>query len=350
MNRKDRKEGKGIDSHKDFLRRIKSGQIGPLYLFEGTEVYLREQALRELTEAAVDPGLRDFNFAVMSVGQDGLDEALGLARQYPMVSQRRMVVVKDFESINDDRQLEALKDYCREPSETTVLVFVTGGLDNRRTVSTILRKGCETVKFEPLDDSVGAPNWVRDYVQQAGGAIDQPSAAYLVGMVGSDLMRLSMELDKLLAYTSEKGRITRAEIDQLVRYSRDHSNFDIPDAIFAGDRKRALMVLDHIFTNPQDPPQTLSLLILGAISSNYRRLLMAKDLMRQNVPNSELAKALGMSPYAVTHINEKARKMRTEQLVSGLKRIAETDAALKSSLATPRLQMELLICELCPGK
>ena len=73
-------------------------------------------------------------------------------------------------------------------------------------------------------------------------------------------------------------------------------------------------------------------------------------LMRQNIPNSELASKLGISPYAATHVNEKARKVPEERLVSGIKRIAETDAALKTSLATPRLQLELLICELCPGR
>ncbi|QQS48843.1 MAG: DNA polymerase III subunit delta [Acidobacteriota bacterium] len=342
--------GNTLKEFRDFLKQIENGQIGPLYLFEGTELYLREQALRKLTEAAVDAGVRDFNYAVVSAVEEGLDEALGLARQYPMISARRMVVVKDFETISDDRQIEALKDYFRDPSETTVLVFVTNGLDNRRTISTILRKGCETVRFDPLDEQTGAPNWVRDYVHQAGGAIDAGTAAYLVGMVGTSLLRLTTELDKLLAYAGEKGRITRAEIDELTLYTHEHTNFEITDAIINGDRRRALRVLDHIFTNPPENPQTLSLFILGAIASNYRRMLMAKELMRQNVPNSELAKALGMSPYAVTHINEKARKMQTGKLISGIRRIAETDAALKSSMATPRLLIEFLICELCPGR
>ncbi len=340
--------GNTLKEIRDFQKRIESGSIGPLYLFEGTELYLREQALKRLTEAAVDAGVRDFNYAAVSAVENGLDEALGLARQYPMISARRMVVVREFESISDDRQIEALKDYFRDPSETTVLVFVTNGLDNRRTISTILRKGCETVRFDPLDEQAGAPNWVRDYVHQAGGAIDPGSAAYLVGMVGTSLLRLSTELDKLLAYTG--GRITRVEIDELTLYTHEHTNFEITDAIINGDRRRALRVLDHIFANPPENPQTLSLFILGAIASNYRRMLMAKELMRQNVPNSELAKALGMSPYAVTHVNEKARKMQTGKLISGIKRIAETDAALKSSMATPRLLLEFLICELCPGR
>ncbi len=337
-----------IKSQSDFYRRLQNNQFAPLYLFEGGEIYLRDQALKKLIEVSIDQSVRDFNFARISVVQGNLDEALGLARQFPMISPRRILMVTGFEAINDEKQLELLKDYLRVPAETTVLVFVSDGLDNRRNIATMLRKSCEVVNFEPLDDREGAPNWVRDYVARTGCFIEPSAAAYLVGMVGVNLMRLSTESDKLTAYVGEKGRITKTEIDELVRYSREHSNFELTDAIIDGDRKRALTLLDHIFANPPESPQTLSLLILGAIASNYRKILMAKELMRQNAPNSEVAKAVGMSPYSVTRFNERARKIETDRVVKGIERIAQTDVALKSSLATPRLQLELLICELCP--
>lgn len=335
-------------SQSDFYRRLQNNEIGPLYLLEGHERYLRDQALKKLTEIVVDAAVRDFNYATISVAHGNLDEALAMARQFPMISARRMVVVAGFEAINDEKLLELLKDYLRAPAETTVLVFVSDGLDNRRNIATMLRKACEVVKFDPLDDREGAPNWIRDYVARAGSFIDPAAATYLVGTVGVDLLRLSTELEKLIAYAGDKGKITRTEIDELVRYSREHSNFELTDAIVDGNRKRALTLLDHIFANPPEPPQALSLMILGAIASNYRKMLLAKELMRQNAPNSEVAKAVGMSPYGVTKFNERVRKIETDRILKGIARIAQTDIALKSSLATPRLQLELLICELCP--
>jgi len=95
-------------------------------------------------------------------------------------------------------------------------------------------------------------------------------------------------------------------------------------------------------------PETLSLLILGAIASNYRKMLAAKELMRRNAPNAEVAKAVGMPPFIVTRFNERVRKIDATRILRGIARIAETDVALKTSLATPRLQIEVLICELCP--
>ncbi len=335
-------------SQSEFHRKLQSGRLAPLYLFEGSERYLRDQTLKRLLEVSVDEAARDFNFARVSVAQGDLDGALALARQLPMMSARRMVVVTGFEAISDDKHLDALKDYLRAPSETTVLVFVSDALDNRRNVSTMLRKACEVVSFDPLDEREAAPQWVRDYVARAGAFIEPQAAAYLVGMVGVDLTRLSTELDKLINYVGEKGRIGKPEIDSLVLNSRERSNFELTDAILDGDRRRALNLLDRIYANASERPETLSLMILGAIASNYRKMLAAKELMSRNAPNAEVAKAVGMSPYAVTRFNERVRKMDAARILRGIARIAETDVALKTSLATPRSQIEVLICQLCP--
>lgn len=337
-----------LKSQNDFFRALQQGKFAPVYLFVGAEHFLREQALSKLLDAAVDASVRDFNHASISVAQGNLGEALNLALQYPMISARRMVVVTGFEAISDEAALEALRKYLLSPVETTVLVFVSDGLDNRRNISTMLNKGATVVSFDPLDEREAAPQWAREYVSRAGGQIDAASASYLVGMVGGDLTRLSNELDKLMAYVGEKGRISRPEIDELVLYTREHSNFELTDAILDGNRKRALDLLDRIYENSSENPQSLSLMILGAIASNYRKMLGAKELMRQNAPNSEVAKTVGMSPYAVTRLNERVRKVETARILKGMERIAQTDVALKSSLATPRMQLEVLICELCP--
>jgi DNA polymerase III subunit delta len=340
--------GHSLKSQSEFHRRLQSGRIAPLYLFEGAERYLRDQALKKLIDVAVDAAALDFNFAKISVAQGNLDDALAMARQFPMISAWRLVVVTGFEAISDDKQLDALKDYLRAPSETTALVFVSDAMDNRRNIATMLRKACEVVSFDPLDEREAAPQWIRDYVARADRFIEPQAAAYLVGMVGVNLTKLSAELDKLINYVGEKGRIGKPEIDELVLNSRERSNFELTDVILDGDRRRALSLLDRIYANASERPETLSLMILGAIASNYRKMLAAKELMSRNAPNAEVAKAVGMSPYIVTRLNERVRKIDAARILRGIARIAETDVALKTSLATPRLQIEVLICELCP--
>ncbi len=338
-----------LKAQAEFDRNLKAGKLAAVYVLEGKEGYLREQAVKRLLEAAVDEGLRAFNFARVSVSDGDLGKALALAREFPMISARRMVVVTDFEAVNDERQLELLKNYLRAPGETTVLAFVSAGLDNRRAIATALRKAATVVNFDPLEEKETAPRWVLDYVKRNGCQMELSDASYLIGTVGVELQRLTNELEKLICYVGGKGRIGKAEIDALVVHTREHSNFELTDALLDGRRERALRLLGHIFANPPEAPQTLAIMMLGAIARGYRNLLLAKELMRQNAAQEEIAKAVGMSPYAVRYLNERARKADMKTLLKALARVAETDVALKSSLATPQLQMELLICELCPA-
>src|SRR5262249_56344055 len=193
-------------------------------------------------------------------------------------------------------------------------VVVSEALDNGRNIGTMLGKTAEVDSFDALDEGEAAPRWIRDYVARAGCYIEPQSAAYLVGMVGVDLMRISNELDKLISYAGEKGRIGKTEIEELVLNSRERSNFELTDAILDGDRRRALNLLDRIYANASERPETLSLMILGAIASNYRKMLAAKELMSRNAPNAEVAKAVGMSPYIVTRLNDRVRKIEAARI------------------------------------
>ena len=53
-----------LKSQSEFHRRLQKNQLAPLYLLEGPERYLRDQALKKLIDSAVDPTVRDFNFAI----------------------------------------------------------------------------------------------------------------------------------------------------------------------------------------------------------------------------------------------------------------------------------------------
>jgi DNA polymerase III subunit delta len=335
-----------------FFRQLKEGKVAPLYLFEGTEDYLREQALSELIRVTVDESVRAFNVAAVSVAEGEMVHALDLARQLPMISQHRVLVVTQFEQVSDEKALEQLKAYLRNPVETTALVFVSDLLDNRRNITTTLRKGCTVVAFEPLSQQE-AVRWVIDYARRSGSLIDNTSAAYLVGKVGTQLRRLAGEIDKLATYastgTSQSG-ITQIEIDELVRYSHEHTSFELTDAMLDGDRKRALALLDRIFSNQGESPSRIAPMILGAIASHHRRLFSAHELMLQNKSSEEVRRAVGLFGNRLNRFNEMARRTDRRRLLMALKRIAETDVALKTSLATPRLQLELLICELCRNK
>ena len=86
--------------------------------------------------------------------------------------------------------------------------------------------------------------------------------------------------------------------------------------------------------------------LLATIASTYRKMLLAKELMARRAPAAEVQSAVKLPPWKMGEFNAHVRRTPVERIVGGLERMAEVDLAIKSSVGTPRLQIEVLVCEL----
>ena len=321
----------------DFAEHVGAGGIDPLYLFLGAEQFLRREAI-ELLVGSVDEAFRAFNVDTLSAADHEFGEILDLARQLPMMAERRLVVVTHPEAIKESAQ-DALEAYLKDPSDRATVVFAADALDQRRKTSTALTKACTVVRFDHPTEA-DALKWVDARVRARGASIDRNAAGALVDLAGSDLTRLAAEVDKLAAHAGS-GAIALAAVQALVVRSREHEVWDLTDAIVARDRKRALRVLTRQLDAGEEPLGLLSML-----ASTYRKMLIAKELMERKAPAAEVQSAVKLPPWKMGDFNAQVRKLAIERIVQGIRRMAEVDLAIKSSIGTPRLQIEILVCEL----
>jgi DNA polymerase-3 subunit delta len=130
-------------------------------------------------------------------------------------------------------------------------------------------------------------------------------------------------------------------VDTLVGRSRELSNFELTDRLIAKDRKGALKTLRRLLDDEAEP-----VMLLGLIASNYHRLALAKELMSAGRPKEEVFRLVPMPFNKREDFLATARRTDSADLARRISRIASADLAIKTSLGTPRLQLELLICEL----
>ena len=79
-------------TRKELEQSLKKGQIEPVYFLYGAEAYLRDQALREIAEAALRGTLlREFNDSSFNLFSNDVRDAIAAAEQLPMMSDRRVV-------------------------------------------------------------------------------------------------------------------------------------------------------------------------------------------------------------------------------------------------------------------
>lgn len=337
-----------ILSRKDLRNQLIKKEIAPLYLLFGEETYLRDLAAKTITNITLkDSSLRDFNETEISLNEAEIRQAITAAEQIPMVDSHRVIRITDI-AISTNKQKNNLKEeaaellnfYLARPSQSSVIIFIADELDKRLKMAKLLLNNCVSVEFQPLADGE-LIKWAQDKVNESGATADEKALRHIVGLVGNDVRKLTLEIEKLVVAALPDTLITYQLVESLVPNSRVISNFDLADYLLANNKTRALQALKKILDDGAEP-----LMLLGLLFYNFHRLSLAKELMIEGVDRAEVSRVMRL-PYAKQQqFLETARRTEREKFKWILNRISETDLAIKTSKATPRLQIEMLVCEL----
>ena len=331
-------------SRTELDRSLKTGRLQPLYLLVGCESYLRDAAARNLTDAALSGTLlREFNESSFSLLTDSALAAIAAAEQLPMMSERRVIRIRDFAKLRETDE-EIIIRYLNRPADSTVMIFAAADLDKRKKLTRALLASCTVVEFPAVKDAE-AKVWARARLKELKTTIDERVLSEVIRLVGTNLQTLSSELDKLAAAAIETRQITMELVDQLIGHSRELSNFELGDQLVAGDRRRALETLHRLLDDEVQP-----VMLLGLIASNYHRLALAKELLNRGARDEVYRLVYGPPAKRDAFMNTLQRSEATK-IARGIQLIAAADLAIKSSLGGggpkgARLQLEVLVCEL----
>lgn len=341
-------------SREDLRNQLKRREIAPVYLLFGAETYLRDLAAKTIAEYAFAAGdFRDFNDTSFSLNiEDNLKRALDVAEQLPMMASRRVVRITDIrisatgyrDTITDQHE-SILTAYLSDPSPASVVLFIADDLNGVRKMSKLLKENSTAVEFKALADAE-LLDWARNKFKDAGAEIDISTMNQFIGRIGPDVRRLTNEINKL-ATAALPDTVIKAElVEMLVPNTHELSNFAFTDHLIAGRRPHALAALRKTLDDGAEP-----LALLGLIAYNYRRLLIAKEMMSRGVDRREIATAVKLFGRGQDDFLAAARRADLAKLVSAVHSLAKTDLAIKTSKGGSgpvgaRMQIEMLVCEL----
>jgi DNA polymerase III subunit delta len=325
-------------SRAELERSLREG-VRPLYLLLGPEIYLRRVAAQSITEAALSRTmLREFNESSFSLSSDSVQAAVAAADQLPMMSEMRVVRVRDFGRLREADE-DTLIRYLNNPSPSTVMIFSADELDKRKKSSKVLLDVCTVIEFSPLKDAE-AKAWAKTRLKELKVTADDQGLSDIIRLVGTDVQTLVNELDKLASAAAATGRITLALVDELIGRSRELSNFELGDHLLSGNRKRALETLHRLLEDGAEP-----VMLVGLIAGNYHRLALGKHLLSRG-GREEVFRNISLPPFKRDAYISTLQRSSATQIARGIQLTAAVDLAIKTSQATPRLQLEMLVCEL----
>ena len=328
-----------VRSRKELLQSLKQGKIEPVYFLFGPESYLRDQAARAIADEALrETLLREFNDSTFSLRTGDARSAIAAAEQLPMMSPRRVVQVRDFSKLNETTE-EILLSYIDRPVETSVLIFNTDDVDKRKKFAKKLMSGA-AFEFPPLNNAELSV-WARTHLAELKADAAPAVVSRIVELVGSNVRSLANELNKLATAALPSANITLDLVEELVGRSRELMNWELTDHMLARNRARAVKTLQHLLDDGAPP-----VMLIGLIASTYRRMALAHALLSKGAPPKEIFRQVPMPPFKQSSYLQMLNRVDGRRIVQQMVRIAEADLGIKTSKATPRMQVELLVNEL----
>lgn len=225
---------------------IKTGRFEPVYCLCGDNEFRKDEAVRQIINRATDNETRDFNIDQLRGSEVDARSLEASLSTLPMMADRRVIVLRDPGALK--KQAHTVLDrYLHNPSPSAVLVLVVpAGAEPSREVS-------ECASTFEIDTLTGArlTKWiVRQAKTTHGVEIDSDAAELLQEAVGTDLMELVGELDKVASY-ADGERIDAAAVSAVVGVRRGETIVDILDAVCRRDSTAAVKLTPIVLRQPK---------------------------------------------------------------------------------------------------
>lgn len=325
---------------RQIINDVKNGNFAPVYLLMGTEPYYPDLVCDEIMKFALTDSERDFNQTVFY----GLDTDAGTVasecRSYPMMAERRLVVVKEAQSM---KTLEDLATYASDPMESTVLVILMHGAsaDKRRALyKNVQKKGVVLVSDALRDYEM--PQWITSFYKSRGLDIEPAAAALLAEYAGTDMSRIMLETEKMQKNLPEGTvRVNAADIEKNVGISRQFSIFELTKALSYMKAEKALKIAAYIGNGPK----FMLLLATAPLYTHFYRILKYEAALLKNpaMSKADRAKLLGVNPYFMEEYDVAARNYPIRRCMKVISLLEEYDFKGKGGGSGEASQGDLLM-------
>lgn len=313
----------------------------PVYLFYGQEDFLIEQSVQEIVDRALDEAARGFNYDVVDGSKTDVPSLIALASAYPMMSERRVVVVQDFEKMAlRDSDKDALARYFENPLPSTCLILIAPDADMRKKPFTALKGYAETRECKPLRDPK-IPEWIEHHIRSKGKGADPGAVVLLHEYVGNSLRALDSEIGKVMLYVGDREIISEDDVLAAVGASRGFTVFDLQAAIGTRKLRKCYKIVRVMLQAGQRPEAVLS-----SLARFFTQLWKLTDPEIARLDDSRLAGELGTHPYYVKQYKQYRRSFSVEEIERAFGILHRLDTTIKTKNRDEAISFELALHEI----
>jgi DNA polymerase-3 subunit delta len=307
----------------DIVADIKRKILKPIYFLMGEESYYIDHISDFIEKNVLDESEKGFNQQVMYGRDVTIEDIIAAAKRYPMMAERQVIIVKEAQDLS--RTIENLASYAENFQSSTVLVlnYKYKTLDKRKKLYKIIAKNGLIFDSKKIYENQ-VSDWIRKVLNGKKYQIEPKAALMLIEFLGTDLSKISNELNKLILILPEGTIINDKHIEENIGISKDFNNFELRKAVGEKNILKANRIINYFAENPKNNPLVMTISLLNGF---FTQLLFFHGL--QDKSKKSVASALGINPYFVDEYFLASRNYPIQKVTSILSFLRDADMKSK---------------------
>ena len=342
-----------LSKQTNLINKIKSEDAHNLFLIFGGEGYLVEDTAKRIIGILLPGDQKESGLEIIYAKDTNIKDIISVIKTSSLFALKRVVWIKNCENLLEKKSEGFDKNMERSIPDNTYVIL---------TAEKAGKKIGEVIEFPAFKENRKSDrNQLYEFAQlklKKGDKKLSPIAfEYLLSLTGVNLRQIMNELDKLELYCKDKENITENDINILVPKSIEHAPFAMSDAIGEKNLTKALKLLEE-FSRAKNSGYSL----IPMLTKRIRLLLQIKILIeKDDIPldivkrgyydqktySSTSKKLSGQHPYLIFRIAQQSLKFQKEELIADIKKLFETEVAIKTGKVSQKLALEMLIAGIC---
>ena len=359
---KARKKPKKSTGVVKLLEAVKAGELAPVYYFYASEKpirgpdrgkgspyndYLLDRALDGIKQLVVDGNTKDFNYDSFIGGEAKMADVMAIAQTYPMMRDKRLVIVKDAHEFRAE-DWKAAAGFMADPAPSTCLVFVGAHFPTRSkggdAARALILEHAACTSFAPFKRDKDVYPYLRAEIQLRNLKLEGRALSVLVELIGRDLNELILAIEKLELFTADKGAIGYKDVQTCIAGTRAEEVWGLLDAL--SERKLG-PALKHMRAYIENAKPDDEILLVGQLISLFKKLVRLRRKLDQGAsPSKVISEGIG-HPYRLQKEVERVRRISSRQLALTMNALYECDRAIRSSRVPNHSHFERFVMRAC---
>ncbi|MGD8306945.1 MAG: DNA polymerase III subunit delta [Ignavibacteria bacterium] len=323
----------------DVLPSVNKGNLKPVYYFFGEDYYLLQNTLKAVEKSASQFITSDFDKETFYGEDKGLDDILSFASAFPFGSEKKLIIVKQFEKVKDKK---ALKEYAASPVDFTIIVFIHDGIISNLGTEPFKTLAQQNFIFESKElKGKNLLKWVTSYIEKNGKIITEENAQMLMDISGESRTMLENQLEKIFTFMNEEREITFEHIQALSTKLKQYSIFDLQNAIGRREGDKAIKIAYNLLDNGAEP-----VFIIAMLTRYFTGISRVGELTRMNMAPPQAAKIVGTHQFFYKDYQQARMNYSDENLANIFRALLKADLSIKTTSADFKNVVTVLLSEI----